>query len=213
MNKFKRKPVATIASERPSPAIVWITQPAQIRALESPMRQEIVDAITAIGPCSMIDLAEHLGKAPDALYFHVKKLVRVGLVQEIDKGRSGRHVWARYAMAGRAARIKYGPAQRQSIGRVIAGALRLSLRDFQRGFEQPGVRWEGKRRNLWGGRLKGWVSEQDLADVNRLLERLAQIMHRNGPGEGRQIHSLAWVLAPAQVRTRIKNAENKEQAT
>jgi DNA-binding transcriptional ArsR family regulator len=213
MNIFKRHSTTTTFPAGEEQSTVWITQPAQIRALESPMRQEIVDAITALGPCSITDLAEHLGRAADSLYFHVKKLMKVGLVQEIDKGRLGRHVWARYAMQGRSARIKYELAHRKSIQRIVAGALRLSLREFNEAFEQKGACLQGKWRNLWGARLKGWVSVQDIVEVNRLLERLVQVMHRHGPGEGRQMHSLAWVLTPAQVRHRTKNASKKELKT
>jgi predicted transcriptional regulator len=192
-------------------SIVWIAQPAQIRALESPMRQEIVDAITAIGPCSITELSEHLGRAADSLYFHVKKLVKVGLVREIDQVQLGRHVWARFAMAGRSARIKYDPAQLKSIRRIVAGALRLSLREFDQGLAQDGVRLHGERRNVWGGRIKGWLGGDDVAEVNRLLELLIQVFHRHGPGRGRQVHSLAWVLTPAQIRTRNKNGNHKER--
>jgi hypothetical protein len=174
------------------------------------MRQEIVDGITALGPCSIADLAEHLGRAADSLYFHVRKLVRVGLVQEIEKRQVGRHTWAIYAIPGRAVRIKYDVALTNSIRRIVAGAMRLSLREFNQAFEQSEIRLFGERRNVWGGRLKGWLTDDEIAEVNRLLEQLSQVLHGHGPGEGRRVHSLAFVLAPVQIRGRSSNNEKKE---
>jgi len=195
----------------PAPAndTVWIKEPAQIRALESPMRQEIVDAITAIGPCSITELAAYLGRAADSLYFHVKKLVKVRLVQEVEKRKEGRHEWAIYAMPGRVARIVYSDAVSKSIRKVVAGAVRLSLREFNAATLQKTARTSGPTRYLWGGRTKGWLSAADLAEVNRLLVQLHQIMYRSEPGPGRAVHSFAWIVAPAQVRNRANSTNRK----
>jgi DNA-binding transcriptional ArsR family regulator len=204
MNNFNGKATRSVPAKPPRAAVVWIKLPAQIRALESPSRQEIIDALGALGPSSIGELAEYLGRAPDSLYFHVKKLVKVRLVQELEQRSQGRHEWTIYALSGRSARIVYDPKLRTSIQRIVAGALRLSLREFQQATVQRGVRLRGARRNVWGGRTKGWLGAGDLAEVNRLLEQLTQIMCRNGPGEGRSVHSLAWVLSPAQMRARPK---------
>ena len=189
-----------------------IKDPAQIRALESPMRQEIVDAITAIGPCSITELASYLGRAADSLYFHVKKLVKVRLVQEVERRKEGRHESAIYAMPGRSARIVYSSPMKKSIRKVVAGALRLSLREFNLGLAEKNPTFSGTHRSLWGGRAKGWLSKDDLAEVNRLLEQLSQIMCRSEPGHDRQVYSLGWVFAPAQVRPRVKLANKTKVA-
>lgn len=188
---------------------VWIKEPAHIRALESPMRQEIVDAITAIGPCSITELASYLGRAADSLYFHVKKLVKVRLVQEVEKRKEGRHEWAIYSMPGRVARIIYSDAVSKSVRKVVAGAVRLSLREFNAATTQKTARTSGPQRNLWGGRTKGWLSDTDLAEINRLLDQIQQIICRSEPGPERAVHSFAWVLTPAQVRPRARLSHKK----
>ncbi len=105
------------------PAIFLIDDPAQIKALQSPMRQEIVDALTTLGPSSIQAISEHLGRAADSLYFHVKKLVKVKLVQCVEKRREGRNEWAIYAVPGRHARIVYQPKVARSIKKIVARAL------------------------------------------------------------------------------------------
>jgi hypothetical protein len=183
-------------------AIFWIKDVKQIRALESPRRQEIVDAVAAIGPCSILDLADHLGRAADSLYFHVKKLVQVGLLLEKEKRKAGRHVWAIYSLPSRQVRIVYRQAMMGSIQRVVAGAMRLSLREFNQSVAQAGGQFTGPNRNIWGGRTKGWLSDSELREVNQLLERILHVMSRHGPASGRRMHTLGWVLAPTRVHPR-----------
>ena len=57
-----------------------IAEPRQIRALASSTRQDIVDTIAAIGPCSVAELARALGRSADGLYYHIRVLTRVGLL-------------------------------------------------------------------------------------------------------------------------------------
>ena len=54
----------------------------QIRCLMSQVRQEIVDVVEALGTCSIGEIAEQLGRSADGLYYHVKALVKVDLLEE-----------------------------------------------------------------------------------------------------------------------------------
>lgn len=185
-----------------SPQTFWIEDAAQIRALESPMRQELVDALTTLGPSSISDLATYLGRHADSLYFHIRKLVKVKLVVVVEQRKVGRHEFAIYAVPGKMARLVYRPAVLRSIRKVVAGAVRLSVREFQRAILQPSEVMQGPGRALWGGRLKGWMSPAQLAEVNRLLDQIHQILNQDGPGPDRRVYSLGWVLTPAQVKER-----------
>ena len=66
--------------KQPARPLFPVRERAQIEALASPARQEVADGLQAIGPCSIADLADLLGRAPDSLYYHVRKLEKVGLV-------------------------------------------------------------------------------------------------------------------------------------
>ena len=69
-----------------------IKRPEQIELLASPLRQEIVDAVRAMGTCSARELAVELGTSPDSLYYHLRKLVAVGLlVSEGKRSATRRH--------------------------------------------------------------------------------------------------------------------------
>lgn len=66
-----------------------LTDPSMVKALASPARQEIVDALQAAGARTIAELAALLARPADSLYFHVRSLVKVGLVVERGERREG----------------------------------------------------------------------------------------------------------------------------
>lgn len=54
-----------------------------VRALAEPTRMAILNAL-ADGPMSVKDLAGRLGRAPDRLYYHLRRLEEHGLVEATD---------------------------------------------------------------------------------------------------------------------------------
>ncbi len=187
--------------------VYTIRKPAQVRALRSPARQEIVDGLASAGPSSAAELARLLGRTPDALYFHLKALQKVGLVVEREPRKNGRHVAAVYDLPGRPLRLVYeSPVRRADVAGVVRGALRLSLRDFERGLS-AGADSSAGRRVLWGGRVKGWLSPLEIERVNALLKEVQDVVRNGRPREGTQAVSLGFVLAPAQKSKRAKEAE------
>ncbi len=188
--------------KRDASNFVPIDRPAQLRALAAPVRQELLDVLSAAGPCSMAELGERLGRAPDALYFHIRRLVRVGLVVEVERRKVGRHVFVVYDTVGRPLRIDRKRARREDLQAVVRGILRLAIRDYERASADPTSVGEGTARNHCGARVHGWLDESRLARVNELLEELDQIIREGRPGEGRQPIALAWLLAPVPARGR-----------
>lgn len=180
---------------------VSIDRPAQLRALGSPVRQEILDVLESAGPCPVAELGRLLGRAPDSLYFHVRQLVRVGLVVEVGREKNGRHAFAVYDVVGRPLRIDRRKARRApEMGRIAGGILRLALRDHERGRKGRDAVVEGPSRNLWVARVQGWVRDEDLAAVNEHLERALELVREARPGPGRRPVALALGLAPAAPR-------------
>src|SRR6187402_212726 len=90
-------------SARPARALHAVREARQIEALASGARQELVDALQTLGPCSIADLGAHLGRASDSLYYHVRLLARAGLVVERGSRRSGARDEALWDVPGRLA--------------------------------------------------------------------------------------------------------------
>ena len=186
-----------------------IARPAQIRCLASPIRQEIVDAIAATGPLSIADLAGHLGRAADGMYFHVRALARVGLLVEQSSVRRGKRFAAVYDVPARPLVIEKTPSQAKSIGRVVASALRLAGRDAHRALKDRTITTKGPDRTLSAGRVKGWLKAAERKRFNKLLDDLLTILRTARPGPDRELHAFTYVAAPAQISRRARNIEKE----
>lgn len=184
----------------------WIRSAAQVRALVSPARQEIIDALDAAGPCSVSALAALVGRAPDGLYFHLRRLESCGLIKACGRNRHGRHAWAMYDVAERPVRLDYDALPTDSVANVIAAAMRLGLRDFKRAMRKGGVVIRGSDRDLWGARIKGWITPLNIRRINAVLNELRDLMHNRGPAKGTKAMSISFILAPADIPDRVANA-------
>lgn len=203
------EPSASPSVQAETPFVV--ARAPQMRALTSPARQEVVDALVAAGPCSIAQLAAHLGRAPDSLYFHVRRLVKVGLVVEREVQATGKRRAAIYDVPGRPMVLSYDATGRdRAVVEVVASALRLAGRDFSRAFRSGIAVPDGGRRNLWGGRVKGWVGEEDLAQINRLVGELLGLIRAGRPGPGRRAQTFTFVLAPVRPSRRSSTSKDTD---
>jgi hypothetical protein len=173
-----------------------------IGALVSPVRQELVDTVEALGgEATIAEVAAQLGRPADGLYYHVRPLVKAGLL--VRRVHPDGDRFATPAARGRRLAIEYAPgdpASAAALRRVVASMLRIARRDFDAGLRRPGVVANGPRRALWAARSKGWVSAAELAELNALLARAAALL-RKPRGRGRdQLVSLCFVLAPIAAR-------------
>ncbi len=192
-----------------------VADPAQISLLSSPVRQELVDTLAALGgEAEVATLAEQLGRPADGLYYHLRALVDGGLVQEVAATEGEER---RFRLPGGGTtplRLAYdlGPGGNAAELRVFArGLLAIAGRDFEAGLDRAGMVVSGPGRELWASRNKGWLSRDDLAEVNALLERLS-VLTSQPRAEGRDhLASLAFVLAPIDPRPKRRPARQPRQ--
>jgi DNA-binding transcriptional ArsR family regulator len=187
-----------------------IREPRQVRVLASPVRHEIVDTLSALGgKATVAVLAEQLGRHADGLYYHLRLLCRAGLVREVAAGAGVERHYRLAGTRGAPLRLAYRAGRggnAAALGDYAHGLLQVAERDFRHALDMPGVALGGPRRELWAARNKGWVSAAELAEVNRLLERLCALTSRaRRPGLNRLI-SLAFVLAPSARKPRRRGA-------
>jgi DNA-binding transcriptional ArsR family regulator len=205
---FQRRPTGVPA--------VQITDPSAIAVLASPVRQELFDTIEALGGIATIaELAEQLGRPADGLYYHVELLRRAGLLAAAPAGRSqsGRSE-RRYRTPGRAGgQVGLGyrardPRNVAAVRSVVGGMLRIARRDFDRALA-GNVVTEGPRRELWAARGTGWVSDAELAAINKLLIELTRLLRRPRGGPRQRLISLCFVLAPMTARPKRRGARTR----
>ena len=174
----------------------------QMRALASPMRQEIADTVNALGECSIAEIASALGVAADGLYYHVRALVDAGLLIHSGERNTTGRTEALYATpTGGIMRLKYDAADAdnvKAITAIVSSMLRVAERDFGDGFRPDLARTEGPRRNIVGSRQKAWLDKEQRREVQRLLGRLQEIFADSQPAEGSELCSLTFVLSPIE---------------
>jgi DNA-binding transcriptional ArsR family regulator len=176
---------------------------ARIALLASAVRQDILDSVDAIGPCSVAELAQVLGRGPHGLYHHIRRLEKARLIRlERTRGADGR---ARVELAvDRRQWLEYRPGDernRKAVLRVVLGMMRSAQRHFGRAF-RPGLAVvAGPRRNLWAARARGVLSAHDLETVNTLLRTL--LARFGGPRRSvrpGRMHEITFVLSPVAGR-------------
>jgi DNA-binding transcriptional ArsR family regulator len=191
---------ANIPTMSRSPAV--IQRPAQIRLLASPVRQEIVDTLEALGgEAPVAAIAAHLGRPSDGLYYHLRILVRGGLLEELPDEGEGRRFRTRARRSERL-RLRYEPgrtANARAGARVVGSMLRTTRRDFVSALADPDVVIDGEKRALRASRVKGWVAPADLAELNRLFARASELLRPKSEAKGAQLMSLTWVLTPVRA--------------
>ncbi|MCM2355156.1 MAG: helix-turn-helix domain-containing protein [Arenimonas sp.] len=175
-----------------------VSDPGHVALLASPVRQDIVDTLVALGgEADVAAVAAELGRPADGLYYHFDRLADAGLLQRRDKAGEPR----RYRIGtrrGMALRLSYGKRGENSeaVQQVVAKLLQSAGRDFRAALASPKVRTEGEARELWAGRARGWLDEEGLREANALLGRLLELLQGpRQPGQD-QLFSLSFVLAP-----------------
>ncbi len=183
----------------PRPYVV--TSLKQLLVIASPGRDEIIDAVAAIGPCTVPELARFVGRSRHALYYHVQALRDGGLLVESHHSGEGKKTTARYDLPGRPLVVRYDLGSERARRAVIALArtrLRSAARGFVRACRPDVAKTHGRRRNLWVGRWKGWLSERELEQANKHLMELVRLLRHGAgaPRARRKLHEFTFASAP-----------------
>ncbi len=81
-----------------APATYIVRRADQRAALTSPLRLEILEHFLVAGPAAVDEIAARIGRAPDSLYYHLRMLVKVGLLRPRGSRKSGKRDTKLYAV-------------------------------------------------------------------------------------------------------------------
>jgi predicted transcriptional regulator len=189
----------------PRPARHVVKTGRQLASLAGAARQEIVDVLAEMGTVSIGEIAAALGRPADALYFHVRALMRAGLVQHAGYRLRGARKEALIRTVAAELILLYDPdstTNRRAVTAAVSSMLRLGERDFRRAFQRGNVTVAGARRELWALRKVGRLSPQKLARVNQLIKKLAHSVSK-ADSVGR-LYGITVILTPLDHRPRKK---------
>src|SRR5215470_720723 len=106
---------------------------SQLKALASAARQEIVDVLSGLGSVTVAELAATLGRPADALYYHLKVLVRAGLVVQEESDKASGRPEAKFRTVAPELQLEYSSSdvrRVRSTCAIVSSMLRLGTRDF-----------------------------------------------------------------------------------
>jgi DNA-binding transcriptional ArsR family regulator len=176
----------------------WVMERAQLAALASPRRLDIIDALAAAGPLSVRDLAAQIGARPSALYHHLALLIEVGLIAEAGArivNRKRETLYATPAPRIRLIRALSEGGHQKEMNEIVAALTRQMERDFRAAGRLPGRRAEGEARDYGFFRLLARPAPDDLAAINARLHEIAEILWSANDPKADPV-CLAWVMTP-----------------
>ena len=185
-----------------------IRNPRTIRALASPVRLAILDALDAIGPAPAADVAAIVGLNADAVYYHLRMLQRLGLVASRSKGNA-----AVFNVVSRPLTLAYSrdKATVSAVSKVVAAMLRAALRLFTRALAGTAT-IKGPRREIWAAQRFARLTPDHLQRLNRLLNEVVDLLgnaRHHGPGK---LYAVTFVLAPLGQGQKGRTPQRPEES-
>ena len=186
---FMRKKVAPLVLRRP----------AQVAALASPVRAAIVDVLATAGPRSIRELAQMLAQRPEALYHHVRHLVKHKLVIHLETRKHKRRPEAVYALA--APRLLLDRTQTSkryldAVAKVCDTLLRATARDYRRALQTAGGLAAHKSETLSIRRLIGTLDDTRTRRLKELLKEIESLFQKPQSEPTRPTQGITIVLTP-----------------
>lgn len=159
-----------------------IRDPEIVRALRTPLRREILEALIRLGSSSVKDLASETGRAPAALYYHVHELARVGLIREAKRRRAGKRLETIYEPV--AERIVLDRTVRtrpfvEALSDLQRSTLRTAERELTRALESGRTADTAPAESTALIRATARLKPRAAAQARKKLRELAQFLAEN----------------------------------
>ncbi len=165
----------------------------QVRALRTPLRQEIVQALTRLGACTVRELANELGHEPAALYYHVHALEEAGIAVETDKRRGGGRPESIYRLV--AERIMIDRSETSgpflsALAELQRATLRTAERELTRAVEARGDGPAADTASPMLLRISSRLRPRDAARAAKLVRELAEFLAENDDSDAESSYAL-----------------------
>lgn len=201
---------------------IFVTTARQWSALTSPVRVEIIEHLHLSGPCSVAQIAAHMGRPADTLYHHLRVLQAAGLVLQSDFRKSGRKIEAVFALASPWIRPDYDVRTGRNVAplkRLASAVLRMADRAFAEALDRgnvefnpdahergrsgmPIARRKRSRPNAWARRQVGRLTPGALASALRHFRAVSSLLARGGKRRSGTLYSWTNFFLPVCERAR-----------
>lgn len=175
-----------------------ISEAGQLRALRTPVRQEIVRSFMKLGACTVGELAEDLGREAAALYYHVHALVRARVVVETGQREGDGRPESTYALAAERIlvdRNETSPSFLAALTELNRATLRTAERELEASVAARERRDDDATMLL---RLGAGLKPRDAARAAKMLREVVEFMSEHDDPDAEDSFTLtsAFVRAP-----------------
>jgi len=170
-----------------------------LAAMALPIRTEIVEIVSNLGPLSIGDLSRLMDKKRPLLHFHVSKLLAIGLLLGAGERGDGRSRELLYRTPDGPLYVVYDrndPINVEMTARYSKNILARAERQITKSFSLGSAVTNGKNRDTHATQMTAWLSNRELAKLNQLVEELRDLMKPSQEIKGKQLLSLTIGLAP-----------------
>ena len=171
----------------------------QLSALGSPVRWAVTECLSVHGPSSVRELAARLGRLAESLYYHVRLLVKVGLVVVDHERKAARRSEAVYRLV--APRLMVDPKRRSAeflsaLAGTCATLLRQTEREHRAAVGRGGLALAGSGRNIMVRRGTVRLNRAGLAALNRALDGVLGVLEKHRDTRAGDPYAVTLVLTP-----------------
>jgi len=165
--------------------------------MASPLRHGIVQAIISRGEASVSEIAWDLQRPAPTLYRHIDRLLEAGILSETGTRSTGKRdarvftsgqVWYRYSPRS--------PARLEALLKYVRTMGRHALRQIARSLESKKAITHGDDRDTHFYSEFGWFDDDELAELNRRIDRVAIMFHNKKRSEGKRLIATTMIQSP-----------------
>ena len=171
----------------------------QMEALASPVRHQIHLAMEMLGACSVNELAERMGRVPETLYYHVRRLEKVGILKQVGRRAGGGREEAIYELGAKRVRVdpkQTSPRFLKAMAKGCGSLLRFAQKSFERALEARAERRFVPKRSLRIEQVAVRLSVRNLAELNKRLDSLQEFLAVTDEPDGKQMYVITLATAP-----------------
>lgn len=180
-----------------------MTEASEVRAIASPTRHAIYKVIQSQGEASVREIAAQLGRHPSSLYKQIDQLEEAGVIREVGTRATGKRD-ARVFSAEKMW-IKYEPDDPELIDALnafVQAELRNAGRKIADAFEEGTAVTSGKGRDTYFASMFGWLTKEELAELNDLLDEVTALMQGKARRPGTTLVATLPMLFPLPLKSR-----------
>lgn len=184
--------------------IFSIDRPDQWTAVISGRRVELIEFLSAVGPCSVFELAQHMDVAADSLYHHIKKLVATGIVREVGVRNAGRQVERLYDVVADEFDFHVELETGRNVGlfwKLAKSLLRRAERLFEKALDARAGSLRPGHRDTHARSDTAWLTREQVDVVNGHLMAIREIYAEGRRQRAGALYCFQVVMCPV-VRSR-----------